>query len=100
MRCSLVVHTTFSSIRTTVADGILRLNPHHLTASVAPLGHIGTLDLMVEVNHFRLASVPSAKVVVNVGFHCSQSVHYLVGKVNTFLSQPRHVISVLLGQMI
>ena len=66
----LVAHTTFSSIRTTVADGILRLNPHHLPAAVATLGYVGFLTLMVEVNHLRFVHVcPSAEVVVHVGFH-------------------------------
>ena len=78
MRYSLVVHTAFSGIRTTVADSILRLNPDLLSAAVATLGHIGPLALMVKTHHLRIARVvPSTEVVVNVNLHCGYILHYI-----------------------
>ena len=70
-----VVHASLDCIRTTVADGVLRLNPHLALAPLANLGDVGALALMVKIHHLRLVHVaPVAEVVVVVVAHCGNSI--------------------------
>jgi len=68
--CSLVVHAAFNGIRTTVADGILWLNPNRSLTTSALFGDVGALALMVKINRLRIIHTgPSSEIVVYVGFH-------------------------------